>query len=215
FFTYYRAGSAASLMRPDDLPADAIRAARCLHLSGITLAVSPDLRRTSLAAIDLAAEAGVTVSLDTNLRLKLWDAETARRVILGTLERVRIVVTSIEDSLHLTGLGEPEAIGEFYRRRGPEIVLVTMGAQGCHLAGPAGVQTIPAAPAQPVDSTGAGDSFAGGFLAWWLQTGDPVLAARRAAIIAAGTVSGLGAVAPIPRAAEVLAREAELYGPAG
>ncbi|RMF40386.1 MAG: sugar kinase, partial [Alphaproteobacteria bacterium] len=122
FFTYYRAGSAASLMRPDDLPADAIRATRCLHLSGITLAVSPDLRDTALAAIDLAAQAGVSVSLDTNLRLKLWDAETARRVIDGTLERVRIVVTSIEDSLHLTGLGEPEAIGEFYRRRGPEIV---------------------------------------------------------------------------------------------
>lgn len=207
YFTYYRAGSAASQMRPEDLPLHAIRTARCLHVSGITLAVSDDLRRTALAAMTEARAAGVAVSLDTNLRLKLWDIETARRVTHAAMAHAKIAVTSIDDSAHLTGLSDTEAIAGFYHDLGVEIVLVTQGAAGCHLSHADGQARIPAAPAQPVDSTGAGDSFAGAFLAWWTETGDPVLSAERAARVAAGTVSGLGAVAPIPRRSEVLAAE--------
>ncbi len=205
FFTYYRSGSAASLMRPEDLPARAIRETRCLHLSGITLAVSPDLRETGLAAMKLAHDAGVTVSLDTNLRLQLWDASSAREVIDRAMRFARVAVTSIDDSAHLTGRTDATSIAEYYRALGVKIVLVTMGANGCYLASTSGGTHIPPTPAAPIDSTGAGDSFAGAFLAWWLETDDPVIAAQRAAIVAAGTVSGLGAVDPIPRRADVLA----------
>ena len=58
---------------------------------------------------------------------------------------------------------------------------------------------VPPVTTTPVDSAGAGDSFAGAFLAWYLETGDVDTASRRAAEVAAGTVSGLGAVGPIPR----------------
>jgi len=203
-FTYRRKGSAASLMRPEDLPVEAIRAARCLHLSGITLAVSDDLRETAFAAMITAKQAGVPVSLDTNLRLALWKIGAARAITHQAMADATIAVTSIDDSLHLTGLADASAIARFHHGLGPEIVLVTMGAQGCMLS-VAGAETlIPPAPATPIDSTGAGDSFAGSFLAYWLETGDAVLAANRAAIVAAGTVSGLGAVNPIPRREDVL-----------
>ncbi|MEM7212733.1 MAG: sugar kinase [Pseudomonadota bacterium] len=204
FFTYYRKGSAASQMRPEDLATDAIEAARCIHLSGITLAVSDDLRATAQTAIDVAKHADVAISLDTNLRMKLWDIETARDVTHTAAKSAKIVITSIDDSLELTGLEAPDRIAEFYERLGVEIVLVTMGEQGCYLASPDARAVVAAAPATPVDSTGAGDSFAGSFLAWWLETGDPAKAARSAAIVAAGTVSGLGAVDPIPRREDVL-----------
>jgi 2-dehydro-3-deoxygluconokinase len=207
YFTYYRAGSAASLMQPEDLPIQAIRAARCLHVSGITLAVSADLRDTALVAMQTAREAGATVSLDTNLRLKLWDIETARTVTHQAMALATVAVTSIDDSADLTGLTDPTEVAAFYHDLGPKIVLVTMGAEGCYLSHQGGAQTIPAAPATPVDSTGAGDSFAGAFLAWWLETDDPVLAATRAARVAAGTVSGYGAVDPIPRRQDVLSAE--------
>ncbi|MEL6477128.1 MAG: sugar kinase [Pseudomonadota bacterium] len=207
FFTYYRAGSAASRMRPDDLPLEAIRAARCLHVSGITLAVSDDLRATAFAAMEAARQAGAAVSLDTNLRVKLWTIAEARAVTHEAMRLASVAVTSIDDSAHLTGLQQSQAIADFYHDLGVETVLVTMGMQGCHLSGAEGATTIPAAPARPVDSTGAGDSFAGAYLAWWLETGDPVLAGQRAARVAAGTVSGLGAVDPIPHRADVLAAE--------
>lgn len=203
-FTYRRAGSAASLMRPEDLPEEAIKAARCLHLSGITLAVSEDIRETAFAAMAIAKEARVPVSFDTNLRLALWDVETARTITHQAMAYATIAVTSIDDSLHLTGLTYASAIANFYHELGPEIVLVTMGADGCLLSVGGAETLISPAPANPVDSTGAGDSFAGSFLAYWLETEDPVLAASRAAIVAAGTVSGLGAVNPIPRREDVL-----------
>lgn len=203
-FTYRRAGSAASLMRPDDLPEDAIRAARCLHLSGITLAVSDDLRETAMTAMEIAKSANVAVSLDTNLRLKLWTAETARAVTNKAMASADIAVTSIDDSLHLTGLSDPSDIASFYHDLGPKIVLVTMGAEGCLLSVEGAETQIQPFPTTPIDSTGAGDSFAGSFLAYWLETGDPVLAANRAACVAAGTVAGLGAVLPIPRREDVL-----------
>ncbi len=207
-FTYRRAGSAASLMRPGDLPEQAIRAAKCLHISGITLAVSDDLRETAFAAMAIANGADVPVSLDTNLRLALWNVETARAVTHEAMKGATIAVTSIDDSLHLTGLDTPAAIAAYYHELGPEIVLVTMGAKGCHLSVGGEATLIPPFPTKPIDSTGAGDSFAGSFLAYWLETGDPVLAASRAGIVAAGTVAGLGAVKPIPRRDEVLRKEA-------
>lgn len=209
FFTYRRAGSAASLMRPEDLPREAIKAARCLHLSGITLAVSEDLRETAFAAMNMAQGAGVPVSLDTNLRLALWDIDAARAITHQAMRGATIAVTSIDDSRHLTTLTDPSAIASFHHDLGPKIVLVTMGADGCLLSVEGAETRIAPFPTEPIDSTGAGDSFAGAFLAYWLETGDPVVAARRGAIVAAGTVAGLGAVQPIPRRDEVLRKERE------
>ena len=204
FFTYYRAGSAASLLAPDDLPVDDLIACRILHLSGITLAVSETLRDSAFAAMRLATDGGATVSLDTNLRRKLWPIEVAREVTMRAARVAGIVFTSLEDSQALTGLDDPDKIIDHYRTLGAATVLVSRGADGCRLATGDLRLTIPPAPADPVDSTGAGDSFAGSYLAYWLETGDPERAARRAAWVAARTVSGYGAVAPIPHRSEVL-----------
>ena len=204
-FTYYRAGSAASLMQPEHLPVPALQAAKALHLSGISLAVSPGMRASAFAAMAEVAGAGGSVSVDTNLRLKLWDIEAARGTLRTAMRHARIAVTSIDDNLVLLGFDDPQAIAAYYHNLGPDIVLVTLGADGCFLSLDGAPVRIPPAPATPVDSTGAGDSFAGSFLAWWLELDDAVEAAHRAAIVAAGTVSGLGAVTPIPNRVEVMA----------
>ncbi|MEM7507561.1 MAG: sugar kinase [Pseudomonadota bacterium] len=203
-FTYYRAGSAASHLRPRDLPRDLLSSAGVLHLSGITLAVSSDLRETAFSAMELARQSNTAVSIDTNLRLKLWDAEDARNTLHAAMAYAQIAVTSLEDSETLTGLSDPGEIIAHYQSLGPRIVLVTMGAEGCWLGEAAERKHIPSAPAQPVDSTGAGDSFAGAFLAYWLENGDASLAAARAAKVAAATVSGYGAVDPVPYRASIV-----------
>lgn len=75
-FDYLRKGSAASLMKPEDLPEDYIAGARVLHVSAIGQAISADGRASCDEAIEIARAAGVKVSYDTNLRLRLW---TSRR----------------------------------------------------------------------------------------------------------------------------------------
>lgn len=203
-FTYFRSGSAASLYGPQDLPGDGLVQAKVLHVSGITLAVSESLRSSALHAMQRMQAAGQCVSFDTNLRLKLWSVETARDATRKAAALATVIITSVEDSEILTGLTEPDEILAHYTGLGAKIVVLTLGAEGALIATDAQTHRIDPAPATPVDSTGAGDSFAGAFLAWWLETKDAVKAARLAAIVAAGTVSGLGAVDPIPRREMVL-----------
>jgi len=93
-FSYLRAGSAASRMTPATLPRALIRGAKILHVSGISQAISATACDASLAAMDEARAAGVRVSYDTNLRLKLWPLPRARAVILTSLARCDFCVPS-------------------------------------------------------------------------------------------------------------------------
>src|SRR3712207_3667725 len=77
-FPYYRAGSAASRMEPVDVPEEAIRGARMLHVSGVSQAISHSACDAVFRAIEVAKAAGVGVSYDTNLRLSLWRSEERR-----------------------------------------------------------------------------------------------------------------------------------------
>ena len=210
-FSYLRAGSAASRMGPGDLPLDAIRAARCLHLSGITLAISTPACDAAFAAIAAARTAGVAVSFDTNLRLKLWPLARARALIGAAMGLCDIALPGLEDARHLTGLMAPEAIAAHYLQAGARIVALTLGAEGTLVATPDRTERIAAFAVQAVDATAAGDTFDGAFLAEWLRHGDPFAAARYANAAAALSTLGYGAVAPMPRRAAV---EAVLEGAA-
>jgi 2-dehydro-3-deoxygluconokinase len=203
-FSYFRKRSAASLYGPDDLPGGYIAGARALHLSAITQAISPTMRAASFAAIQAARAAGTLVSYDTNLRLALWPIEQARATVAVTLALADIVFPSDDEALELWGLRHPDAVLDHVLAFGPGVVVLKRGSRGAVVATPEARVEIPAAQATPVDATGAGDAFAGGFLARYLETGDPVEAGRYAARVAAGTVSGYGAVAPIPRRGELL-----------
>ena len=203
-FSYFRKGSAASLYGPEDLPLDYIAGASALHLSAITQAISPSMRAASFAAIDAARRAGTLVSYDTNLRLALWPIEQARATIADTLALSDIVFPSEDEAQVIWGLGDADAVLDHVLAFGAGIVALKRGDRGAVVATPERRVEIPAAPATAVDSTGAGDSFAGGFLARYIETGDPFEAGRYAARVAAGTVSGYGAVAPIPRRADLV-----------
>lgn len=198
-FSYLRAGSAASRMGPGDLPLDAIRAVRCLHLSGITLAISAESCDAGFAAIEAARAAGVAVSFDTNLRLRLWPLARARALIGAAMGMCDIALPGLDDARQLTGLDDPQAIAEHYLAAGARIVALTLGAQGTLVATPERSERIAAFPVEAVDATAAGDTFDGAFLAEWLRHGDPFAAARYANAAAALSTQGYGAVAPMPR----------------
>ncbi|NOG52427.1 MAG: hypothetical protein HND48_25540 [Chloroflexi bacterium] len=76
---YDRKHSAASLMRPEEIPAGWIEQARWLHLTGITPALSDTCAQTTHAALDRARAAGLTVSFDVNYRALLWPPQARGR----------------------------------------------------------------------------------------------------------------------------------------
>ncbi len=201
--TFYRRGSAASRLRPRDVPEDAIRAARVLHVSGISQAISDSACDAVFHAIAVAKGAGVAVSYDTNLRPALWPAARAAAVIHAAIARADLAFPSLEDARALTGLEAPEAIATFYLRLGCPVVLVKCGAEGALVATPSRRERIAPHRVAAVDAIGAGDAFAGAFLARHVAGDDPFAAARYANAAAALTTTGYGAVAPIPRPAAV------------
>jgi 2-dehydro-3-deoxygluconokinase len=202
-FSYMRAGSAASRLTPDDIPADMVRNARILHASGISQAISSSAADAVFAAMRIARAAGVTVSYDTNLRLRLWPLDRARAIIHAAVALADIVRPGIEDARHLTGLVEPDEIVDFYLSMGARIVALTLGPDGAIVATAERREVIPAIAVRLVDATGAGDMFDGAFLAEYLRTGDPFDAGRYANMAAALSTEGYGAVAPMPHRAAV------------
>lgn len=197
-FTYARRGSAASHYSASDLPKDVIAGAQVLHLSGITLAISEHMRGAAFAAMRLARSHGTLVSYDLNHRPALWSKDAALAA-LAAAPGFDIVFASDDEARILFGDETPEAIADRFLGLGARIVVAKQGAAGALLATAEARIAIPPAPSSPVDASGAGDSFAGAFLAWYVETGDAELAATKGAEVAAATVSGLGAVEPIPR----------------
>lgn len=204
-FSYYRAGSAASLVRPSLLPLDLIGSSRVLHISGISQAISVEACDTCFAAVRHAREKGVAVSYDTNLRLRLWPLDRARAVINATAQLADIVLPGLDDARQLTGLDRPEDICDFYLKGGARIVALTLGKDGTMVAVPGERRLIAGRPVKALDATGAGDTFDGAFLAAWLRSGDPFAAAAYGNAAAALSTLGHGAVAPMPRVADVAA----------
>jgi 2-dehydro-3-deoxygluconokinase len=206
-FSYLRSGSAASRMSPQWLQTTAakvlVQSARWLHLSGITLAISPGACDAAFEAMQVARDAGTLVSFDANLRLKLWPLERARACIAHAVSLSDLFLPSIDDVVLLSGRSEPHSVVDWAHGLGARRVALKLGSQGC-LVSDGQTRTEIAARAVPVmDATGAGDCFGGCLLAR-LVAGDPLVKAARYASAAAGlAVQGFGAVAPLPRPAAV------------
>ena len=198
-FFYLRKDSAAAHFGPGDLPRETIGAAKMLLASGISLGISASATDAVFAAIEIARRRGVRVAIDTNYRPALWPPARAAAVIHAAIAEADIALPGQDDATALTGLTEPDAILEFYLRLGPSIVVLKRGKDGAILATENRRVTLPAPAVATLDATGAGDVFAGAFLARLLQSDSPREAARYATAAAALSTTGYGAVAPIPR----------------
>ena len=204
-FSYLRAGSAASRMRPADLPLDVIRVAKVLHISGISQAISASACDTVFAAIDAARAAGAKIAFDPNLRLKLWPLARARAVIAATAALADYFLPSIDDARILSDRDEAEPIVDWCHALGAKLVALKLGPDGVLVSSERGRERIAGHRVQSVDATGAGDCFDGAFITRLTAGDDAATAARYANAAAALATTGYGAVAPLPRHADVVA----------
>lgn len=196
---YYRQGSAASLMTPDDVPADRVRAAALVHVTGITPALSETAFGTTLHLVELARSAGVPVSFDPNVRLRLAGPAEWRRIIEAFAPLTDIVLTGADDASVVTG-EDPAA---WFLERGATTVVVKDGARGARETDGRTTDHQPALAVDPVDPVGAGDAFAAGWLHAWLTGGDRARRLRTAATVAGLCVAAHGDVTGLPTAAEL------------
>jgi 2-dehydro-3-deoxygluconokinase len=204
-FSYLRAGSAASRMRPQMLPVELIRSARVLHVSGISQAISSSACDAVFAAIEIAQSAGAAVSYDSNLRLKLWPLPRARSVIMATVARCNWFLPSLDEAMVLSGQDDVDYVIDWCHALGAPLVVLKRGAAGAVVSDGHRTEHIDGHVVESVDATGAGDCFDGAFVARLCAGEDPFAAAEYANAAAALATTGFGAVAPLPRDGDVRA----------
>lgn len=202
-FTYYRMDSAASHLTSKDVNPDYIRRAKIFHSSGISQAISATCREAVFKAAETAKRTRALFSYDPNIRLKLWSINTARAVVSYTLEMADIVMPSMEDAKIITGYSSYEKAARDILRKGPKIVALKLGQEGCFVMTEDDAVKVPSFEVNVVDTTGAGDAFDGGFLASILDGLDIRKAAEFANATAALKTLGRGAVVPLPRRRKV------------
>lgn len=212
---YHRAGSAATRLTSTDLPLEQIRTARVLHLTGITAVLSESAHQTVLTAAGIAREAGVTVTFDPNVRMRLASAERWREIVEQLTDLADVLLIGADDATSV-GIEDPIA---WAHGRGVAVVVLKDGARGAteshHPVSTTFVTSAPVAegvetgvwrePAlavrEVVDPVGAGDAFAAGWLSAWLRGLEPDRRLAEAAAVAACVVGTRGDVPGLPDAA--------------
>ena len=178
---YFRKGSAASHLSPEDFDHDYFGSARHLHLSGVAAAISDSsLELTRHAAKEMRAR-GKTISFDPNLRPVLWRSEEEMRMHLNLLaEYADWVLPGEKEGYILTGYRQPQDIADFYLDKGVKAVVIKTGGEGAWYKTAGGEQGQVAAIKvdQVVDTVGAGDGFAVGVISALLE-GKPLIEAIR------------------------------------
>lgn len=202
---YYRVGSAASALSPDDLDADALGAARHLHVTGITAALGPSALALCKHAMRTVRTAGSTVSFDPNLRPALWpDRDAMTRHINALAGLSDWLLIGDGEAAQLVGTRDVDAVGAFYLDAGARDVVIKRGRHGASLRSRDEAIDLPAASVRRVvDTVGAGDSFAVGYISARLDGQTPRQALERGNHFGARAVQHPGDYEFLPQRAEL------------
>jgi 2-dehydro-3-deoxygluconokinase len=169
---YDRRGSSVCQVRPEDVPVEALRAARLFYVSGITPALSAATCEIALAMAETARAAGALVATDLNYRARLWSPAEAGPVLERLAKAAHIVITTEDDLKTLFGLsGAGEDVARAAQARfGARTLALTRGAVGAISIEDGRIRTAASFPVSRVDRIGSGDAFTAGFL-WAILTG--------------------------------------------
>ncbi len=204
-YSFYAEGTAAPGLTPAAALAALPAGVGTLHIGTLGLVLEP--LATALEAVVEALAADALVVVDPNCRPWAIADPAAYRARLGRiLARTHLVKVSDDDLAWLHPGVEPVAAARELLAAGPGVALLTRGGDGAMVVTATEELAVPAPAVTVVDTIGAGDAFAGGFLAWWGREGlgrDGLAdiarvaeAARFAARVAAATCAREGADPP-------------------
>ncbi len=196
---YYRGGSAASALSPADLSACSALVEGCelIHFTGITTALSPSATELTDRLIALPRR-GRMVSFDLNYRPALWirRGESAADVLARQVAGSDIVFLGADEAEEVFGTGDPARLRELFPR--PRHLVVKNS--GHSVTGFLGDEhrEVPALRLEVTEAIGAGDAFAGGYLAALLQGRPHQQLLRFGHLCAAAALTGTGDIAELP-----------------
>lgn len=214
-FSFARKPGADTQITGQELNREILDHTNIFHVGSLSLTNQPG-RDTTLFAVRRAKEKGSIISYDPNYRASLWKSEKmAVQQMRSLIPYVDIMKISDEETVLLTGYSEPEKAAEELYRQGVKVITVTLGAEGVYVYSKDGGKTVPGFPSRVIDTTGAGDSFFGGFLYRVNESGkrpenlqqeELLEYARFGNAVASLCVEGKGAIPAMPYPSQVAER---------
>lgn len=163
---YYRNNSPTEVLTVDSLNEEYFKSAKLLHITGVFAALDKEKNLEVLRkAIKFAKKNNVLVSMDPNIRLKLWSKEEVKESLVSLLPSIDILLTGLDEAEILFDTSDPKEINAICNGYGISTVAIKLGENGS--IGFRGGEYIEAAPvkaAKVVDTVGAGDGFDVGFV---------------------------------------------------
>lgn len=197
-FLHRPGASREAFAEPIEFSAELI--AGCSHFHLANPFSMPKMRAHAAAALESARQAGLSTSLDTG-----WDSLGQWMEVIGPcLPHLDLLFVNEDEAAELSGERDPAAASAFFRDRGVRTTVVKLGAEGCAIHDGVAETRVPAFAVKAVDTTGAGDCFAGAFLAGLQRSMTVVEAARLANAAGALNVQRPGATAGLVSYEETL-----------
>lgn len=193
-FYYWRENSAARLMFSNGF--SELDTFDVIYFSGITLAImQQDVRIDFLEWIKTAKK---TIAFDSNYRPSIWEnTEAARRSIEAAWRLTDIGLPSVDDEIELFGDSNEEALIERLNNWGVTVGALKRGEKGPRSLCPnLAAETRFKSAINVVDTTAAGDSFNGAFLASYLQDANMIHAMQSGHNCAIEVLAQPGAIIP-------------------
>lgn len=176
-FHFYRNPGADTMLRETDINEELVGQARLFHFGSLSLTHEP-ARSATRKAVEIAKHHQRLVSFDPNYRASLWeDVEEAKTMILAGIQLADIVKLSEEEVAMVAPTGNVKDATEWLiRQYDNQLIVVTLGAQGCFYRTRDHAGIVEGFKVEAVDTTGAGDAFFGGILYQILEQGKEVTA---------------------------------------
>lgn len=211
-FAFWEQHPADVELRLSDIPIGRIGTSAIVHISSFLLLREP-ARSAALKLARSLRRQGAVVCFDPNLRLSLWDAAAlARRLMLRMIGECTILRLNEEEAKFLTRKRRiPDAIA-WLSSKGPDLVVITRGGEGCAFGIGGRVGSAPGFRVHAVDTTGCGDGFLAGLLSGIIRSrtdpGRLSFEALRSVCLYANAAGALTAMKPgvmpaLPTATEV------------
>ncbi|WP_408007930.1 sugar kinase [Pseudalkalibacillus sp. A8] len=202
---YYRQQSPTLTLKPESLDESYFKKAKLLHITGVFPAVHEQNRAIIDRAVDLAKKYDLKISMDPNIRLKLWSKEEARKTLLQWLPDVDYLLTGIDEAEILFGTDQIPEIIEHAKQYSISHLFLKLGDKGSAVWTQKGfIEEPPQIVPKVVDTVGAGDGFDAGVLYGLLNDWELPKILKFANIIGSMVVSVKGDNEGLPYLEDVL-----------
>ncbi len=163
-FSFARKPGADTMLRKEEIDKDLLANCKIFHFGSLSLTDDP-VKSATIEAVKFAKNAGAIISYDPNYRASLWENQTvAIEEMKAMIPFADIMKVSDEESLLLTEKSNYEEAAEELLSKGVKLVAITLGKKGVLVARKDRKEVVSGFSVATVDTTGAGDSFWGGFL---------------------------------------------------